>query len=444
MKWIGRIFLILFLLLAGFLAVSAGLAYVAGQYWREAVMMERIRQLDTHFEAIVIDRAERSAFGDEDCHWISEAHYFSKNYYLSSTASRIELILGERGACGVELMGGDELRRRRVINEERRWNNTNESLPAAYWQDIAYFGDALLSGHVIGTFRYRSAQVRAGLIFGNWEPPPLSEKFHQLIDGFLDGSLSAREVRAELYRARRQDNSAWSEIALEYASYPSAHVQDLVMHDLRKLYWARIPQAIWALSMSWHARTNGESLREQPLWLAKEETGIWDHETDAAYLRHAIAHGHAEATRAFLENGWDGQGEDGNGDGIVWNDPFSTPYWWAVHAIRLGDLAFADDLDAAMAHLEAQGCADHARAVGEAWRDVLENFWDDRTAMRNLILERLDCIGPGPVGDADNTSLRRYYYDDPLERLPELFMARELCGFDVRAVSVHDEAPWLC
>lgn len=422
MKWIGRIFLILFLLLAGFFVVSAGLAYVAGEGWREAALAERVERLDARFEAAVMDRIDASAFDDEDCLWIGDARDIAAGLYLVSSVRRIELELAEREACGVSL-DTEELRSRRVEIEQFPWSFGYQPVPSAFLQDTAESAMSLLTADADGVLRYQYAQKRAGLLRSTsaFSDVPYRQ-LEILVDGFLNGTLTAQQIGTVSYRNLMESYEVRRQLALEHAYDPSYRVQDMALFDLYRSASRMNSDAIWQLHLMLEGRWPEQREGVAPFALAEGPLLIdWLSE----WLRYAVARGHGEATRAFLENGWDSQGEDGNGDGIVWNDPFTTPYWWAVHAIRLGDPAYADDLDAALTHLEAQGCADHARAVGEAWHGVLADFWTDHTPVSALIRERPDCTGPSETeGSQHEHSGTRF--DDPLDDLPELMIALDL------------------
>ncbi|MBV5256976.1 hypothetical protein FLX56_00895 [Synechococcus moorigangaii CMS01] len=425
MKWIGRIFLILFLLLAGFLAVSAGLAYVAGQGWREAALAERVERLDAHFEAAIMDRIEASTFDDEDCIWIGEARDIAAGLFLENSARRIEIELAEREACGVRL-GADELRSRRVEIEQFPWSFGYQPVPLAFVQDTVEAAMSLLTADANGVLRYQYAQRRRGLLPATSVLAVLpADELELLLNGFLDGHISAQHVGATSFRDLEIKAEAWRALALENAFHSSSAVQERAFYDLYYAVIYRNSEAIWYLTNLWRGQWSETPSGPRPFALASPILLAAETDAEIWWLRYAVARGHAEATRAFLENGWNRQGEDGNGDGIVWNDPFSTPYWWAVHAVRLDDPAFAADLDAAMAHLEAQGCADHAHAVGEAWRGVLADFWSDHTPINALILERPDCAGPqdSEPAEFEHSDSR---FDDPLYDLPELMIALDL------------------
>lgn len=425
MKWIGRIFLILFLLLAGFVAVSAALAYVVGQVWREAALAERVERLDARFEAAVMARIDASAFDDEDCRWIGDARDIAAGLYLVSSVRRIELALGEREACGVHL-DADELRGRRLQIEQLPWTFEYMPVPLAFLEDTAKAAASLVTADADGVLRYQYAQKRAGLLSSTsvFSDIPYGQ-LETLVDGFLNGTVTAQQIGAVSYRNRMESYETRRQLALEQAHDPSSRVQEMAWFDLYRSASRVNAEAIWQLHLtlngSWPEQEEGVppfTLADGPL-LFDWQNGISD------WLRYAVARGHAEATRAFLDNGWNRHGEDGNGDGIVWNDPFSTSYWWAVHAVRLDDPAFADDLDVAMADLEGRGCADHARAVGEAWRGVLADFWSDHTPVNTLIRERPDCAGPS---DTEPTEFEHSdtRFDDPLYDLPELMIALDL------------------
>lgn len=422
MKWVGRIVLILFALLAGFVAVSAGLAYVAGQYWREAALAERVERLDARFEAAVMARIEASAFDDEDCLWIGDARDIAAGLYLIASARRIELTLAEREACGVRL-DADELRRRRLQIEQLPWTFEYMPVPLAFLEDTAKAAASLVTADADGVLRYQYAQKRAGLLSSTsvFSDVPF-QQLETLVDGFLYGAVTAQQIGVISYRNRMESYEARRQLALEHAYAPSSRVQDMAWFDLYRSASRMNADAIWQLHLMSEGRWPEQRDGVAPFALAEGPLLI-DWPSD--WLRYAVARGHAEATRAFLENGWNGQGEDGNGDGIVWNDPFSTPFWWAVHAVRLDDPAFADDLDAVMAHLEGRGCADHARAVGEAWRGVLADFWSDHTPVNALIRERPDCAGPSETEptEFEHSDTR---FDDPLYDLPELMIALDL------------------
>lgn len=425
MKWIGRIFLILFLLLAGFFVVSAGLAYVAGQGWREAALAERVERLDARFEAAVMDRIDASAFDDEDCLWIGDARDIAAGLYLVSSVRRIELELAEREACGVSL-DTEELHSRRVEIEQFPWSFGYQPVPSAFLQDTAESAMSLLTADADGVMRYQYAQRRRGLLPATSVLAVLPvDELELLLNGFLDGHISSQRVGATSFRDLEIKAEAWRALALENAFHPSSAVQERAFFDLYHAVIYRNAEAIWYLTSLWWGQWLTEEAEARPFALASPIMLDAETNVEITWLRYAVARGHGEATRAFLENGWDSQGEDGNGDGIVWNDPFTTPYWWAVHAIRLGDPAFADDLAAALAHLEGRGCADHARAVGEAWRGVLADFWSDHSHVNALILERPDCAGPSETeGSQHEHSDTRF--DDPLDDLPELMIALDL------------------
>jgi hypothetical protein len=424
MKWIGRVFLFLLVALAGFLTVSAGVTYVASQMWRGAALADQTKRLDARFNAAITTRIEASAFDDDDCIWFGDAHAVAANLHLLSSVSRIALALGEREACG-EVVDEDELRRRRRM-EDDPWGFGHVPGPVQFAYDVFGVAARLVTADRAGTLRYQYAQRQAGIMgYGALMSDLPYQELEARIDGFLDGTLTAHRIIAAVARRAGDDAETRRRLAVEHAYHPNEGIQMQAWSDL---YWSASRfngEAIWQLTLlargQWPEGTGGVQPFES---LDPEEYNSYVGDV-SEWLRFAVAHGHEEATRAFLDNGWNRQGEDGNGDGIVWSDRFATPYWWAVHAVRLGDPAYEAELDAAMAHLEAQGCADHARAVGTAWRGVLADFWSDHTPVRDLILERVDCAAA--AYDAPEWhSTRRSRSDEPLLGLREINIATDL------------------
>ena len=324
-------------------------------------MAERVERLDARFQTAVMDRIDASTFDDEDCLWIGEARDIAAGLFLENSARRIEIELAEREACGVRL-GEDELRSRRIEIEQFPWSFGYQPVPSAFLQDTAEAAMGLLTADADGVLRYQYAQRRRGLLprTSILSEVPEHIDIEGILTRFLSGEVNQRRFHAQAAAEAFRRNADRRDLALSFAHHPNGSIQRWAWHDLNHASWIDM-EAIWQRYLIWRWHP-GEGA--QPFALAHSYNDLYESPDTRENLRTAVARGHDEATRAFLDNGWDGQGEDRNGDGIAWNDPFSTPYWWAVHAVRLDDPAFASDLDAAMAHLEAEGCADHARAVG--------------------------------------------------------------------------------
>lgn len=423
MKWIGRIFLILFALLAGFVAVSAGLAYVAGQYWREAVHLKALKPLDERFHALLSDRIAISDFSEAECRDILAHYDVARWIWLERSVTDTRRALAEREACGMRLTESDRLRAEWVaIHGEGATVGGTLSVFESFFNETVRFTTHLLWGEwqAIG---YGLSRASAGLP-GQTVLVGTPADSLALAERFLRGEITPGQVRHALLQLQAAEADELRAHAEAHAFHADPYVRELAFVDLFGASRRGHPDAIWQIEERSRTPENCEFQSELPYGGPCQGIRFYDENTSRR-LRYAVARGHTEATRAFLENGWDSQGEDANGDGIVWNDPFSTPYWWAVHAVRLDDPAFADDLDAALAHLEAQGCADHARAVGEAWRGVLADLWSDHTPVNALIRERPDCAGPQDSEPAgfEHSDTR---FDDPLYDLPELMIALDL------------------
>ncbi len=425
MKWVGRVFLFLLVALAGWLTVSAGVAYVSAHAWREVAQSHQVERLDARFEAAVMTRIETSAFDEDDCRWINDARDVARYLELDRSMRRIELVVAQREVCGVSL-DEDALRQLQQRADLNPWNYGDQPTALQFIGDTFDAASILATADAHGYIRYAHALRQAGLtreVNAFFSLP--YEQQAAGAEGFLDGTLTAQRIKAHASRTIADIAEKRRRFALEHAYSNSYIIQWMAWGDLDRAANRSNPEAIWQATLVALGQWPEEAGSDQPFARLEREEVV-EQLGDLSYrLRNAVAHGHEDATRAFLENGWNRQGEDGNGDGIVWSDRFATPYWWAVHAVRLGDPAYEAELDAAMAHLEAQGCASHARAVGAAWRGVLADFWSDHTPVRDLILERVDCAEA--AYDAPEWHwTRRSRSTEPLLGLGEMSIAIDL------------------